>query len=89
MSAAFSGLWRVIEQDFEIGAYYLEKELLTLMVYAWKTVINLHISLSLRGERVHFLYKKINSKCLSISVVSKGLCLWSSVWIFSIFIFPL
>lgn len=56
MSAAFSGLWRVIEQDFEIGAYYLEKELLTVMVYAWKTVINLHISLSLRGKRVHFLY---------------------------------
>lgn len=56
MSAAFSGLWQVIEQDFEIGAYYLGKELLSIMVYAWKTVINLHVSLSLREKWVHFFF---------------------------------
>lgn len=89
MSAALSGLWHVIEQDFEIGASCLEKELLSVTVYAWKTVINLHVSLSLRGKWVHFLYKKKNSKPLSISVVSKGLCLWCWVWIFLIFIFSL
>lgn len=70
MSAAFSGLWHVKEQDFEIGAYYLEKELLSVMVYAWKTVINLLVSLSLRGKWVHSLFKKINSKPLSIRVLS-------------------
>lgn len=89
MSAAFSGLWQVIEQDFEIGAYYLGKELLSFMVYAWKTVINLYVSLSLRGKWVHFLFKKINSQPLSISVVSRSFCLWSWVWVFFIFTFPL